>query len=223
MNQVAPCPGHWNYEDHAKRKQLLPPRIKTLLSELRAGIYREPASQTDTRPVHKTLLAGLTPQYFPYFAGNYRGAPLRCLDIHEVDVVDQNGKVVDPLVGSLAADVATDMASLAGEITRGIAKADAVHADTTRAEDERVLDVVTIACDVFVRFLTIHPFANGNGHAARFLIWAFLGRYELWPDAWTIEPRPSHQHYNTGIYLYRRNSKGRLLAAVLGSLAAKNP
>ncbi|CAN5905695.1 hypothetical protein BH11MYX2_BH11MYX2_35120 [soil metagenome] len=217
MSQVAPCPGHWDYEGHPKRAQLLPQRIKALLIELRAGTYREASSQTDTRPVHKTIFAGLTPQYFPYFAGHYRGEPLRCLDTYEVEVP------ADPMVGVLAEDVATDVASLAGELTSGMEKADAIHADTTLNEDERVVEVVAIACDVFVRFLTIHPFANGNGHAARFLIWAFLGRYDLWADAWTIEPRPGHQHYSNGIYLHRRNSKSRLIAAVLASLAPKTP
>lgn len=160
------------------------------------------------------MFTGLTPPGLAYFAGNYRGTSgLKCLEKYEVET---NG---DPMVGAPAENVAAEMKDLAEEVGAAIAKADQIDADESRPEDERILDVITLACDVFVRFLTIHPFANGNGHASRFVIWAFLARYKLFPEAWTIEPRPTHKHYGNGIYLYRRGSKERLLKAVLESLA----
>lgn len=208
-----PCPGQWDYEQLPKRVQTLAGRTEALLKELVAGAFPQPESAADTRAVHKRMFDGLTPPRFAYYAGNYRGTPgLRCLDVYEVEVE------ADPMVGTVAEEVAAEMATLATEIRDGMTKADAVNADTTRDEGERILEIVTIACDAFVRFLTIHPYANGNGHAGRFLIWSFLVRYRLFPTAWTIEPRPDHKHYSNGIYLYRRGSKDRLLQAVLSAL-----
>ncbi len=209
-----PCPGHWDYENHPRRVSLLKERIKALLIRLRQSAFAQPETAADTRVIHKTMFVGLTPPHFYYYAGNYRGTPgLRCLDIYEV------GVLADPMVGTVAEDVAKEMAALASDIRERIAKADEVNANTSLEEGERILEIVTLACEVFVRFLTIHPFANGNGHTARFLIWSFLGRYGLWPTSWTIEPRPEHPHYDSGIYLYRRGSTGRLVKAVLQALA----
>jgi len=54
--------------------------------------------------------------------------------------------------------------------------------------EQKLAYAVIFACSIFVTFLQIHPYANGNGHAARLVVWAILGRYGYWPKSWPIEP-----------------------------------
>ncbi len=62
---------------------------------------------------------------------------------------------------------------------------------------------IALACRLFVRFLTIHPYANGNGHIARFLLTGLLKRQGYRLKAFPIEPRPADPPYSDLIKLYR--------------------
>jgi Fic family protein len=109
------------------------------------------------------------------------------------------------------------MLAIATEIGAGLQQLDEHHRTQSLAPAERLLRVVTFACAAFERFLAIHPFANGNGHASRFLIWAILGRYQYWPEDWTIEPRPGHPDYLRLILAHRNGDTLPLITAVLQS------
>jgi Fic family protein len=76
-----------------------------------------------------------------------------------------------------------------------------------------------LACRVFEVFLRIHPYANGNGHAARFLIWCLLSRYGYWPKGWPIEPRPPDPPYTHLISEYRNGNWEPLEEFVLKTVA----
>jgi hypothetical protein len=75
--------------------------------------------------------------------------------------------------------------------------------DAQMPKEQKVLFVVAFACKVFELFLRVHPYANGNGHAARFLTWSILGRYGYWPRQWPIHPRPNEPTYVEMISRYR--------------------
>jgi hypothetical protein len=108
------------------------------------------------------------------------------------------------------------MAELAVTIRAGLAGLDdafkAPKAQLSAAQ--RATYVVAFACRIFVEFLTIHPYANGNGHAARFCLVAILQRYGLLLTGWSIDPRPSPP-YSELIFRHRRNEPHLLERAVL--------
>jgi Fic family protein len=88
-------------------------------------------------------------------------------------------------------------------------------ADSPVDPAERVIAVVRVACDAFVKFLTIHPFVDGNGHTARALLWIILIRFGYVPDNWTIEPRPPFPGYGDSIAKHRRGDTAPLEQFVL--------
>lgn len=86
--------------------------------------------------------------------------------------------------------------------------------------DQKLLNTVIFACKVFEIVLRVHPYANGNGHAARFIVWAILGRYGFWPRswAWPLDPRPSDPPYSRIIFEYRNGNRQPLEEFVLRSV-----
>jgi Fic family protein len=113
------------------------------------------------------------------------------------------------------------MERLAKNISDGIAALDEAGRlpNAQLSPNEKVLFAVVFACRVFETFLRVHPFANGNGHAARFLIWAILGRYGYWPTNWPIEPRPPDPPYTNLIMMHRNGNREPLERFVLQCIA----
>lgn len=185
------CPKNWQYEDHPDRAQFLPARCAEILLGLRRGTIGGAAAAVDSRPIHGFLFKGLTPSECSYFAGSYRGENYRCLRDYWVHIP------TDPRVGAPPGRVQQEMALLEAELRACIAGLDAAHA-LPNAQTPSALKLATtlaVACRVLEWFLRIHPYANGNGHAARIIVIAILGRYGYWPTEWTIEPRPSSLPY----------------------------
>jgi hypothetical protein len=55
----------------------------------------------------------------------------------------------------------------------------------------------------FNTLLLIHPYANGNGHMARFMAVAVFLRYGLRPRRWPINARPADPPYSELIRRYQ--------------------
>lgn len=89
---------------------------------------------------------------------------------------------------------------------------------TAVAPHERLVAAVALACQVFELVLRIHPYVNGNGHVARFVLLAILGRYGYWPRALTIDPRPGHPGYLAMIIAYRDGDPRPLEEFILRSI-----
>jgi fido (protein-threonine AMPylation protein) len=217
-----PCPPEWEYSVHPKRKKLRE-RAEAALKQLRSrNKDGRIDSARDTRPVHGHLFKDLTPSHFTYFAGHYRGEPYRCLETWTAGVLTRTpgGHVVpDPKVGAPPRDVATRMAVLSDLITKSVTAADAMVAAGTLSATDQAVHIVGIACRVFDLFLQVHPYANGNGHAARFAMWAVLGRYDLWPRRiWTIEPRPPDPPYMDLLHAHRAGNTRPLVEYVLACI-----
>lgn len=139
----------------------------------------------DSRSIHRRLFVRLTPERCEYYAGHFRGESFRCLRYHEVKVPN------DPRVGSPAMQVPGLMKQLVIRLQTGLAKIDSL----TEKVDQ-LPSVVRLACHFLELTLRIHPYVNGNGHMARFAVWALLGRYGFWPNPnrWPIEPRPAEPY-----------------------------
>jgi len=191
------CP-IFDYESHPQRQTILPTRVSAVLVALVTGAVDSRATTVETRPLHSYLFSQLTPAQHDYFAGHYRGEPFRCLRHYEVGIPR------DPRVGVPAAAVAYWLGQLTSVIQTGL---DAFDSDFTLSRRDRLRYLIVFACRVFELFLRIHPYANGNGHAARFIVWCVLGRYGHWPRRWSVEPKPPDPPYSDFIRRYRDGDK----------------
>jgi Fic family protein len=164
----------------------------------------------DTRDVHRHLFAELTPPACEYYAGHYRGEAYRCLRYYSVCIP------ADSRVGFDPGTVTYYVGELAALIGAGISGLDA---NPHGSKAEKVLFAVALASRAFEAFLRIHPYADGNGHAARFLLIAMLGRYGLWLRNWPLDARPAPPYVEV-IEKYRDGDKSAMEAYFLRMLAS---
>lgn len=201
------CPG-WEYEHHPSRSNVID-EIKRIVTGLGSGHIETRSLIVDSRAVHQTVFQTVTPTDCEYYAGHYRGEAFRCLRHYAVTIPS------DPRVGAPAYSVDYLMRELASVIGVGLL---ALDADDSLSVNEKLRYIVTLACRVFVAFLTIHPYANGNGHAGRLIVWCVLGRYGHWPKHWSVDPKPPDPPYSALIKLYRDGQTEPLEKYILQTL-----
>lgn len=163
----ADCPS-WEYADHPRRASVLRSEIPKILAELRNGVVKTEDVAADNRPVHARIFLQLTPSGFQYYAGHFRGENHRCLKFCPVYVSS------DLRVGFPPQTVLSAMNAFFYRVRIALAKIDALETDSLA----QFTHAVRLACHLFESFLRIHPYVNGNGHIARLIVWAVLGRYK---------------------------------------------
>lgn len=200
---VTDCP-EWEYDKVAGFKSILAARAKSLLVPLRSGNPDDVmAVSKDTRPLHGVYFSGLTPPGFDYYGGHFRGEDFLCLLDYEVQIRS------DHRVGHPPRSVPDKMAALATDIDNAIQECDIAWGvpNVVFSPAEKLIRIVRVAAAIFVYFLEIHPYANGNGHMARFILIALLARYRVYPARWPIHPRPADPPYSELIARYRSGEK----------------
>lgn len=208
------CP-EWEYESVPNFDLILRSRAKSALDIIRKSQPSQLLTRIkDTRPVHQQFFRDLTPPTTPYYAGNYRGQNILCLKDYQVRIKS------DPRVGHHPSLVLSDMATLAVEIEGALRECDLVWTvpNAVFSAAEKLTKIVTVAVAVFVYFLEIHPYANGNGHAAQFILIAALARHGVYISRWQMHPRPSDPPYSDAIVAYRSGNRGPLERFVLGCI-----
>lgn len=204
------CPG-WEYTDHPDYKKLIPSLCDDVLRHLRNNRMLTMSLACETRPSHHAMFERLTPPGYEYFAGNYRGSAYRCLKYYAV------GVGADLRVGYPPDGVHAAMGILCDEIRKEMRLLDIVHdlPDAQFDRKSRLLSVVLIACKILEKFLTIHPYANGNGHMGRLVVWTIFWRYNYWPRGWPLDRSPK---YSALLSQYRDGMREPLEHFVLSCL-----
>lgn len=204
---------NWDYSDHPKRHSALSERCFEVYKEIeenRLGILDLLA---DSRPTHKHLFEFAAPSDCEYMAGHYRGEDFPCLANCWVGIES------DSSVG-YAPSIVLETMKVFGDIsTNSIHALDPIIQDSNFSIERKIIRAVTSACDIFEYFLRIHPYANGNGHLSRMLLWATLKRYNFEPRGLTIDTRPISP-YATLIKSYREDDKKPLIAKILNFINA---
>ena len=202
------CP-EWEYKrERANFSEVLHVQNEFLLTDMCSGPLDLSTSAQDTRSIHLRLFRELVPITYDYFAGHYRGEKFVCLEHYTVGVQS------DPRVGARPTENLLAMYCFRSRIIQGLRSLDTFMASSV-PEHIKLLQLVAFACHAFEIFLRIHPYANGNGHAARFLIWCILGKYNYWPVRWPIEPRPPDPPYTSLIVECRNGNPDPLIQFVL--------
>ena len=212
MLQPPTCPKDgWNYDNRVEGSvdHKLIKRCERLLIRMRRSWFPLLRRAKDTRPIHRSMFRWLTPWRLGYFAGNYRGdARHHCLKTYFVGVGG------DAMVGSHAEHVELDMHVLSELIEAGAeALDDQVPILTSQQHLYRTVEVVSA---ILVSFLEVHPYADGNGHMGRFIVWAFLLQAGYEPKAWPLEQRPP---YGSLLYDYRRGHTDEMHRFMLKCIA----
>jgi len=200
------CPA-FEYSDHPDKSRFFPSAVDAVLRLLQGQASPLPLVM-DTRPVHAQLFKDLCPAGCEYYAGHYRGEDFRCLRNYRVFIPG------DSRVDAPPSRVAHEMRELARLIRSSTAVIEAA-----RNGEEKVFFSVAKACRLFVDFLTIHPYANGNGHIARWLLAAFLRLHGYRLNRFQVDPRPADPPYSQMIYRYRNGEVELLERYVLSRLS----
>jgi len=144
----------------------------------------------DGRTTHAVVFLGFAPAAHPRYVGNYRGDPL-CPCLREYVV----GIPSDRRVGYPPSEVHAAMAEFVVRVGKSVRVLDLAQGVREPAAN-KLYTIVVVACRLFEEFLRIHPYANGNGHMARWLVCALLARYGHATKRWTVEPRPPDPPYS---------------------------
>jgi hypothetical protein len=209
------CPP-WEYRDHPDSSRLIVEVLQSVLVHLRSPGVEALGFVSNTRTLHRQLFSRLIPDGYDYYAGNYRGSDFRCLKYRPVGVQG------DLRVGYAPEDVGPAMNQLEQDLRSGIIGLDEGFTlpNAKLSRQTKLYFLVVFVSRLFVQFLTIHPYVNGNGHIARLMVWAVLGRYGYWPKRWPIEPRTEDPEYIKTIRAYRNGQPQRLENYILKCIAA---
>lgn len=205
------CPP-FEYKDHPQRHAAITAGQKIALQRLSGPSSLDLLA--DTRPLHSEIFRDLCPPDHDYFAGHYRGEDFYCLKFCRVGIKE------DPRVGYAPEHVLSTMGAFARLIRSEIEATDSLFAlpDSLLPAGAKLTKAVASACRIFVDFLTIHPYVNGNGHIARLLLTAMLRRYGLRLLGFPIEPRPGPPYLDL-IRHYRNGQTEPFERFILGRLA----
>ena len=211
-----PCPDEWEYEDAPDHVRILRERTLYLLRSVRSASMADKLRHArDTRNIHGRYFKDLTPQGFPYFAGHYRGEGHRCLNNYEVGIQG------DPRVGHTAATVPMEMDKFSEDMRSQLALVEHHLGAPQRifSASDKLVSYIRFVAALFVYFLEIHPYANGNGHIARTIVLLLLGRNNIYPrQAWTIEPKPADPPYTNLISRYRSGDQDPLVQFIVKAI-----
>jgi len=180
------CP-EWEYAKEPDWQGVLSQRVPEVLTDLATQKLDTLSVALDTRGVHRRVFQELTPSGYGYYAGHYRGERFRCLRFYPVGIRG------DPRVGARPESVAFLLRELSAVMRSGLM---ALDENVLLTREQRLRYLIALTCRAFVEFLTVHPYANGNGHAGRFIVWSMLGRYGHWPRHWPVHPRPADPPYS---------------------------
>ena len=205
-------PNDWEYSGHPKKNVLTIRCVR-----LGAALLKQPQtfrSQKNTLLAHKYIFRQFTPVGFPKYAGNYRGSDYDVLKNYKVKINS------DPKVGVAPNLVRRQMALFDDQFENTVLRFEKEFAVVATPEKKVLLtlSLVEIIGTFLVRFLTIHPYANGNGHMARLLVMAMLGRFGILPKTWTIDDRPP---YSDAIFAHRRGNTKPLTKVLLECIYGK--
>ena len=174
---------NWDYETHPQASTVAD-ACASFLADLRAEPTSKIAALTDTRPCHTEMFAAVVPTACAYVAGNYRGQDFDCLRDYRVRFGNNEGT---PPVG-----VPFAMDFFHKDLLAGLLDLDnaALASDKPLQGAAFLVRLVQLLAVSLTRFLTIHPYANGNGHMGRLIVWAALGKYNRLPMSWWLHGKP---------------------------------
>lgn len=206
--------GEWEYKDYPKQNEL----DKRCIDALNA-VFASPqilnSHIADTRPVHAKWFDELTPVDQSYLAGNYRGENYSCLKFRPVFIAGYSGTDSNQ-VSSEMAEFHETLESVMQTLELKFAELQTVSQKKKHEKATAyIYQLSEFAAAIYVSFLVIHPYANGNGHLARWIVWMMLIRAKRHPKTWPLNTRPPTDEL---IRLYRSHDKQPLIRYIIKAI-----
>lgn len=178
------CKKHgWDYALHAD-KDTVGDNCNSVVCQLSDDLSRCDSFLNDTRETHYFIFQHTTPKDCEYFAGNYRGANYLYLKDYEVKIAGYSG-TLSVLVEQEMHDFSCNIGLLLEEFYT------VMKSNNNFSSTQKLLKYIELISHFFVKLLAIHPYANGNGHIARLVLWCLLKKEGLPLTFWSIDERPA--------------------------------
>lgn len=200
----------WGYDTHPDRAIGLAGRCQRVQAAIRrrCGLFNR--FEFDTRAAHLWLFKGMTPASCACILGHYRGYA-GCPVLRDLTV----GVSDDPTVGLPPLFVDAAMTAM-DEQCKALLFAHNYwlkNKGANQPTQNALLKYVNILAVVLEKFLTIHPYMDGNGHMARLLIYTMMVRAGYPPSNWNMDAK---QPYAQALSDHRRGKRGALQVFLLG-------
>lgn len=159
------------------------------------------------------MFTGLTPVDCPCIVGRYRGDP-DCEYLTNMQVTTAH----DPRVGVPAILVKPCLVHFESRCKALVECHNCWLATKGANQSPRnaLVKFVRVLADILQEFLTIHPYMDGNGHAARLLTFTMMTRAGYSPLNWDIDAK---QPYGDALSAHRSGKTGALEAFLLKAIS----
>lgn len=198
----------WDYKSHGN----YPAAMHQAISDLFRDSLNQPDLSknycSDPRTIHGALFKNLTDANNTHFAGNYRGSALDCLVDAEV--------TFGAKIGAPAMYVLQRMSRYRQFTKTSFTRL--VRSYGTVDDSRFRLLCATAAGTMFHELVSIHPFWDGNGHAARAVVALTWLSYGYLVGGWVIDPRPTSFPYLDYLREWDRGNRDPLIQHMLGAL-----
>lgn len=170
----------------------------------------------DTRPTHKKMFEMVVPVGREYLAGNYRGANYPQLIDRPVYVQTVYGYYDSGAPCDKVHEFMDEFHVQIGQALNAL-KTQSVNWNPT----QKIIAYTKFVGSCFVNFLAIHPYANGNGHISRLLVWCLFAIKSISCNFWNV-PKRNSLPTNQMVTDFRRKNFTPLFKCFLDLISNEN-
>lgn len=169
----------------------------------------------ETKKSHEQMFRHVVPWGKEYLAGNYRGSDFPQLKMRPV--------YIGPFRGARYDTVSRLMTGFHAELDAEFSKLKVEAKSKGWDAKKKITAFCVLLSRFFVRFLAIHPYANGNGHISRLLVFCIFIGNAIYTPFWSIPDRNINITPDELISKYRNGDKEPLLRAFFTLIEYSNP
>lgn len=210
----------WDYEQHPNAASVLENANK-VQSAIEQCAEENRALLKETRPYHDRIFSETVYEGFEAFSGCYRGANYYYLREYPVSVGGYNfqGEYVTIHTGTAPHLVEREMKEFHDLLVMAVKKIDELYNSDRSKIGIKLVLLARLLSKVVVDFLSIHPYANGNGHISRLLAWGVFLYFGFRGNNWQVAERPL-QPFDSAISEYQKGNPQPMQAFFMQQLLA---